>query len=431
MDATPPTLLRSLRHRNFRLFFFGQLVSLIGTWMQQVAQSWLVYRLTGSAALLGWVGFASQIPVFLLASFGGVVADEYNRHRIIIVTQTASMLLAAGLGILTLSGAVQVWHILVFASTLGLVNAFDIPARQTFLQDMVGREDLANAIALNSSVVNGARLVGPAVAGLLVAAIGEGWCFMANAVSYIGVLIGLMLMQLPPFLRRVRTGSALTHIVEGFRFVGGTPPIRALLLLLGLISLTSMPYATLMPVFADQILHGGPAALGVLMGASGAGALAGALVLAARQGLKGLGRWIALAAVGFGVSLILFSQSRLYWLSVFLMAPAGFCVMLQMAASNTLVQAMTPDSLRGRVMAVYSMMFMGMAPFGALLAGALAHRWGAPGVVLLGGLSSIAGGLAFATRLPYLRGQARQLLVAREMVGGAPAEEMTSARAAS
>ncbi len=416
---------RALGHRNFRLFFSGQLISLIGTWMQSVAQSWLVYRLTGSSLLLGLVGFASQFPVFVFGPFGGTIADRHNRHHIVIGTQTASMLLAFVLSVLTLLGVIKVWHIFVLAGLLGVVNAVDIPVRQAFVVDMVGKDDLMNAIALNSSMVNGARVVGPAIAGILVAAIGEGWCFFANAVSYIAVIIGLLLMKIRPLIRVSGERSALTDIVEGFHYAARTSPIRALLLLLGLMSLMGMPYAVLMPIFADQILHGGARGLGILMGATGVGAMIGALSLAARRGLKGLGTWVAVSAASFGVFLILFAFSRTFWLSATLLVPVGFSFMVEMASSNTLIQAMVPDHLRGRVMALYSMMFMGMAPFGALLAGALAHGLSAPVTVALGGAVCIVGGVAFGVRLPALRAEARQLIVAQQAAGGDPAEEVT------
>jgi MFS family permease len=425
-----PAALRALRHRNYQLFFFGQLISLTGTWMQSVAQSWLIYRMTGSAVLLGLVGFASQIPVFLLAPVGGAVADRYRRHRILVTTQTIAMLLAFVLAGLTLSGRIEEWHIFALASLLGITNAFDIPARQAFVADMVGREDLLNAIALNSSMVNGARVVGPAVAGILVAAVGEGWCFFANAVSYVAVIASLLMMKLTAARRAPARMSALASIVEGFRFVTHKAPVRALLLLLGLISLMGMPYAVLMPIFADQILHGGASGLGLLMGASGVGALAGALSLAARNGLRGLGRWVAFSSAGFGASVILFSMSRSFWLSAALLLPVGFSMMIEMASSNTLIQAMVPDALRGRVMAVYSMMFMGMAPIGALLAGALAQRLGAPNTVALGGAVCILGSLVFGLRLPALRAEAREIIVALQMAGGDPPEEITGDYAA-
>jgi MFS family permease len=419
-------MFRALRHRNFQLFFGGQLISLIGTWMQNVAQSWLVYRMTGSAFLLGVVGFAGQIPVFIFAPLGGVVADRMSRQRVVIATQSVSMVLACILAVLTLMRVVTVWEIIVLAASLGIVNAFDIPARQAFLGDMVGREDMMNAIALNSSMFNGARVIGPAVAGILVAWIGEGWCFFANAVSYIAVIAGLLMMRVQRPARRASAASPWAHIIEGFRFVRHTAPIRAILLLLGLVSLVAMPYTILMPIFADKILHGGARGLGILMGATGVGALLGALTLASRSGVHGLGKWVAFSCGGFGVSLILFSLSRNFWLSAALLLPVGFGMMLQMSSSNTLIQAMVPDHLRGRVMAVYSMMFMGMAPFGAFLGGALADRLGAPLTVSMGAVACIGGAALFGLQLPKIRVEARQLIVAQGMTPGAPAEEMTA-----
>jgi len=431
---------RALRHRNFQLFFSGQLISLIGTWMQTVAQSWLVYKMTGSGLRLGEVGFASQIPVFLFAPLGGIVADRTNRKHVVIGTQVASMLLAFVLAALTLSHRVQVWHVFVLAALLGVVNAFDIPGRQSFLVDMVGKEDLMNAIALNSSMFNGARVVGPAVAGVLVARLGEGWCFFVNAVSYIAVIAGLLLMKVHAPARVSAQTSPWEHMIEGFRFVNRTAPIRALMILLGLVSVTGMPYAVLMPIFADKILHHGgqefasligshdlgAVRLGILMGAAGVGALLGALTLALRQGVKGLGTWVTVCCAGFGVSLMLFSFSSSFWLSVLLLMPVGYFVMLQMASSNTLIQVMVPDALRGRTMALYSMMFMGMGPIGALLGGALSDRLGAPLTVAIGGFASVMGAWWFAVQLPKIRVEARQLIVAQSMAGGEPSEEMTA-----
>jgi MFS family permease len=414
-----------LRHRNFQLFFGGQLISLIGTWMQSVAQSWLVYRITHSSLLLGSVGFAGQFPVFLAAPLGGIVADRYNRQRVVIGTQVASMLLAFALALLTLTHRVTVREIFWLAALLGVVNAFDIPGRQSFLVEMVGKEDLINAIALNSSMFNGARIIGPAIAGLLVAKIGEGWCFLVNAVSYIAVILGLFMMRVT--LRNQRPqGSPIAHVMEGFRFVQKTAPIRAILLLLGLVSLVAMPYTVLMPIFADKILHGGARGLGILMGATGVGALLGALTLATRTGVYGLGRWITFSCGGFGISLIAFAVSRNFWLSTILLVPVGFCMMLQMSSSNTLIQSMVPDHLRGRVMSVYSMMFMGMAPFGALFGGAVADRLSAPIAVSIGGVAALGGAAIFGLRLPSLRVEARRLIVAQGMVGGEPAQEMTA-----
>ena len=418
-------MFRALRHRNYRLFFMGQIISLVGTWMQTIAQSWLVYRLTGSSLLLGLVGFAGQIPVFLFAPLGGVFADRHSRHRIVIATQTSAMILAFILSALTLLKQIQVWQIVLLAALLGVVNAFDIPARQAFIIEMVNSEDLINAIALNSAMFNGARILGPAVAGVTVAAIGEGWCFFANGVSYIAVIVGLLLMTVVPRKRERRVASGLESFLEGFRFALHTGPIRALLLLLGLVSVTGMPYAVLMPIFADKILGGGARGLGMLMGATGVGALMGTLTLASKREVRGLGRWIMFASAGFGASLVLFSFSRVFWLSVLLLLPAGFSMLLQMSSSNTLIQTMVPDALRGRVMSVYSMMFMGMAPFGALLAGAMANRLGAPITVTLGGATCIAGSFVFGSKWPSLRGEARRLIVAQGMSGGEPPQEMT------
>jgi MFS family permease len=395
--------------------------------MQSVAQAWLVYRLTKSALLLGSVGFASQLPVFLFAPIGGIVADRVNRQRLVIATQTASMILAGILAWLELAGhlRVHVWPIFVLAALLGVVNAFDIPGRQSFLIDMVGREDLMNAIALNSSMFNGARVIGPAVAGILVAKIGEGWCFAANAISYIAVIIGLLLMKVDSPARST-THSPIEDIVEGFRWVNQTKIIRSLLLLIGLVSLVGMPYTVLMPIFADKILHGGARGLGILMGATGVGALFGALTLAAKTGIKGLGRWVVITCAGLGVSLFCFAFSNSFWLSAALLLPAGYSMMLQMACSNTLIQSIVPDQLRGRVMSLYSMMFMGMAPFGAFFGGALAHRFGAPITVALGGIACVFGAIWFGRALPELRIEARRLIIAQGMAGGEPVQELNA-----
>lgn len=388
--------LRAFRHRNYRLFFGGQFISLTGTWMQSLAQAWLVYRLTNNPVLLGFVPFCSQIPVLILAPLGGAVADRHRRRRILIITQSLAMILAFILAMLTLTGLIEVWQIFVIASLLGIVNAFDIPTRQAFIVEMVGREDLMNAIALNSSMVNGARVMGPAIAGVLVATVGEGWCFMANSVSYIAVIIGIILMQMKDAEPVSRRGSAFASIIEGFHYVRRSKPIRSLLMLLGLISLMGMPYMVLMPIFARDVLCGGPRAQGMLMGAAGLGALLGALVLAARKNVFGLGRVVVLASAGFGAFLILFAYSREFWVSVVLLVPAGFCMITEMATTNTLIQTMVPDNLRGRVMAVYSMMFMGMAPFGAMFAGLLTKMFGAPATVMFGGTMCIIGALVFA-----------------------------------
>ena len=413
---------RALRHRNFQLFFAGQFVSLTGTWMQTVAQSWLVYRMSGSVILLGTVGFASQIPVLLLAPFGGTAADRFDRRRILLVTQSWAMLLAGTLAALTLTGNIEIWHLLLIAVGFGVGNAFDIPTRQAFVSDMVGRDDLINAIALNSSMFNGARIVGPAIAGILVAAVGEGWCFFGNSLSYIAVLICLLAMKIIPTVRR-KLKSPFAEIKEGFVYVATTPPIRALLLLLGLVSLAGMPYAVLMPVFAADYLGGDSGTLGFLMGCSGIGALSAALTLASRRHVFGLGKWVAAACAGLGISLIAFSFSRSVALSALILVPVGFSMMTQMASSNTLVQAMVPDELRGRVMSVYSMMFMGLAPLGSLLAGTVAGYLGPAETVAIGGSICVIGAALFATRLPILGPQGREMIVAMQMTGGEPASK--------
>jgi MFS family permease len=378
--------------------------------MQTVAQSWLIYRLTQSAWLLGLAGFAGQAPVFLLATVGGAVADRRQRRDVLIATQTASMVLAFALAAITLTEHVRVWEIFTLAAALGVVNAFDIPARQSFIFEMVGKEDLGNAIALNSSMFNGARVLGPSVAGFLVAMIGEGWCFFLNGVSFLAVIAGLLAMRvtrrdIPPL-----AVHPLAHAAEGFRFVARTGPMRAILALLAVVAVTGMPYTVLMPVLAQEVLHGGARALGILTGASGLGALVGALMLATRRGLRGLGRWIAAAAASFGAALVLFSLSRSLWLSAALLVPVGGAMMVQMAASNTLLQTMAPDALRGRIIALYAMTFMGMAPLGALLAGAAASRMGAPLTVAAGGVASVIAALLFALRIPSMRGEVRALL---------------------
>jgi MFS family permease len=405
-----PATLRALQYRNFQLFFSGQLISLIGTWMQNLAQAWLVYRLTGSMVLLGGISFCSQIPIFVFSPVGGIVADRYSRHRVVIATQTLSMLLALALAALTLTHTVQIWHIFVLSALLGVVNAFDIPARQSFIVDMVARADLMNAIALNSSMFNASRVVGPAIAGILIAAIGEGWCFFANGISYIAVIVGLLLMRVERHERVADSGSPISNIIEGFRFVLRSPAIHVLLILLGIASISAMPFTVLMPVFADRILHGGPKALGWLTGCAGMGALAAALLLASRQTLKGLSVWVAIASTAFGVGLVIFAVSRTFLFSAAILVPVGFSLMLQMGASNTLIQSMVPDQLRGRVMGVYSMMIIGMAPFGGLLAGLVADRLGAPITVAIGGVTCLISAGIFWTQLAGIRVHMRRML---------------------
>src|SRR5579872_5307481 len=333
---------RALRHRNFRLFFGGQLVSLVGTWMQNVALSWLVYKMTRSPLLLGLVGFAGQAPIFFLATVGGAVADRRQRRELLVLTQTVSMLLAFALAGLELGGVARVWEIFVLAAALGSVNAFDIPTRQSFVVEMVGREDLGNAIALNSIMFNAARTLGPAVAGVVVAAIGEGWCFFANGLSFVAVIVSLLMIRVARRPIAAPPAQALAHAAEGFRFVWNTRAVRSVLLLLATTSLVGMPYTVLMPIFADRVLHSGARALGLLMGASGVGALLGGLALASRLAIAGIRRWIAVAAAVFGAALVLFSRSHWLGSSLVLLVPVGAGMMVQMAASNTVVQTMTP-----------------------------------------------------------------------------------------
>jgi len=420
-------MVRSLKHRNFQLFFSGQLISLVGTWMDTAAEALLVYRLTGSSLLLGTVAFAGQLPISLFSPAGGFVADRFDRRKVVIGTQTASMLLAGTLAFLTLTHRVTVGEIICLAASMGVVNAFDIPTRQAFLVEMVGREDLMNAIALNSSMFQGARVIGPVIAGIVVYKIGEGWCFFGNSVSYIAVIVGLILMRIAPKPAKAGPNAPfIEHIREGFRYARNTGPIWSLLLLIALVSLVAMPYSVLMPVFAEKVLHGTARTYGVLMGSVGVGACIGALTLASRRGVNGLGRLVAIACGCFGASMILFSFSRLYWLSICFLIPMGFSMMTQTASSNTLIQVMVPDRLRGRIMSVYSMMFMGMAPLGALLFGALAQRIGAPHTLALGGFIAIIGAIFFARNLPKIRIQARELIIAQGMAGGEPAQEMTT-----
>ena len=395
--------LRALRHRNYRLFFAGQLISLIGTWMQNLAQSWLVYRLTGSSFLLGSINFASQIPIFLLAFVGGAVADRYNRHRVVVATQTASMILALILAALTLTNTIRVWHIFVLSALLGVVNAFDMPTRQAFVVELVDKEDLMNAIALNSSIFNGARILGPAVAGALISGIGEGWCFFANGISYIAVIVGLLLMKLEIKQERSAGQSPISNVIEGLQFVRRTRPIRALLLMMGLVSAFGMSYSVLMPIVADKILHMGAHGMGILMGATGVGALIGSLTLAAKTGTRGLSKMVAYASAGFSTFLILFSISRNFYLSALILVPVGFSFMVQMACTNTLIQIMAPDNLRGRVLSTHVWMFMGMAPFGSFLAGSIAAHLGAPTTILMGAVLCLGGAGIYAARLPSLR----------------------------
>jgi MFS family permease len=407
-----PFLTRALRHRNYRLFFVGQGISLIGTWITRIATSWLVYRLTGSAEMLGVVGFASQIPTFVLAPFAGVWLDRMNRYHVLIATQVLAMVQSLALAALALTGTIQIWHILALSVFQGLINSFDMPARQSFLVQMVeSREDLPNAIALNSSMVNGARLIGPSIAGVLIATSSEGICFLVDGISYIAVIASLLLMVVAAPAPRRSDKRVLHDLRDGFSYAFHFTPIRAILALLALVSLMGMPYTVLMPVIATDVLHGGPHTYGFLMGATGVGALAGAVYLASRKSVLGLGRIIPLAAALFGAGLIAFSRSRSTGLSLVLLLFAGAGFMVQMASSNTVIQTIVREELRGRVMSFYTMAFMGTAPFGSLLAGFLAGRIGAADTVLYGGIACIIGGALFARVLPLLRVQVRPIYI--------------------
>jgi MFS family permease len=418
-------LVRSLRHRNYRLYLTGQLVSVCGTWMQQVALSWLVYRLTGSATLLGAVGFASQVPIFALGPIGGVVSDRFSCRRILLLTQSLALVQALLLAALTIGGWVHVYHLILLGAVLGIVNAFDMPARQTLVNRLVAVEDLPNAIALNSSMINAARIVGPAIAGLLVAAVGEGFCFLLNALSYLAVIWALVAMHVSESGRSARPHPSILHsLAEGIHYIRGDAPIRTLLLLLGVFGLLGMPYMTLLPVFAAKVHNGGAGALGAMMGAVGLGALTGALYLARRNQIRGIGKVIVAAAVGFGVGLIAFTGAPVYALSLAILTLVGFCWMVLIAASNTVLQSLAAERMRGRVMSLFSMMLVGMAPFGSLLAGTLADRFGAAIVVATGGLCCAAAGLWFARLLPRLRAAALPVLIRRGIISepGAAAE---------
>jgi MFS family permease len=410
-------IFRALRHRNYRLFFGGQSISLVGTWMQQTAMSWLVYRLTNSVLLLGIVGFSGQIPAFFLTPFAGVVADRHNRRRVLIVTQTLAMLQALILSALVLTNRITVGQIVALSIFLGLVNSFDIPVRQAFVVEMIEeREHLGNAIALNSSMVNAARLIGPPLAGILIAAFGEGICFLLNGVSYIAVIGSLLAMKIAPRKIRPPDTHVLHELKEGFIYAFNFKPIRFILILLALVSLMGVPYQVLMPVFARDIFHGGSITLGLLMAMSGVGALTGAIYLAGRKSVIGLGKIIPLASGFFGSGVIAFALSRTLWFSMAVMCMTGFAMMVQMAASNTVLQTIVEEDKRGRIMGLFTMAFLGMVPFGSLLAGSLASKIGAPNTLLLGGICCIIGALLFVRKLPSLREKVRPIYIEKGII---------------
>jgi MFS family permease len=401
---------RALRHRNFRLFFGGQSISLIGTWMTRVATAWLVYKLTHSSLLLGTVSFAGQIPTFLLAPFAGVLVDRVDRHKVLLWTQALAMVQSLALAVLTLTHRITIREVLALSAFQGIINAFDMPGRQSFMVKMVeDRGDLSNAIAINSSMVNMARLVGPSLAGLLIAATNEGWCFLVDGVSYIAVLLSLILMRLPQAVEERQDASMLSQLREGWTYVSRFAPLRSILLLFALLSLMGWPFTVLMPVFATKVLHGGPHTLGFLMGAVGVGALISALSLVLRRSVRGLARMIPIAAVLFGTGLICFGLSTSILLSLPLMLLTGFGMMQGLTSSNTIIQTLVDEKMRGRVMSYYTVAFVGMAPFGSLLAGALADAIGAPHTVIASGVACILGGAWFWSRLPRLRKEMRPI----------------------
>jgi len=397
-------MFRSLHYRNYRLFFSGQSISLIGTWMQRIALPWLVYQLTGSVFLLGVVSFAGQIPTFFLTPLTGVLTDRWSRYRVLVTTQVASMVLAGLLAFLTLTGTINIWLIVLISIMVGCVNAFDVPARHSFVIDMVDKkEDLGNAIALNSLMFNGARLIGPSLAGLLLATAGEGICFLMNSVSYIFVIISLLMMHVPERQERVKETHLFTEMKDGLAYTFGFAPIKHIILLLGLVSLMTLSYQVLMPAYAKEILKGGSNTYGFLMGAVGFGALIGAIHLASREKIIMLGNIIHRSTLLLGTGLIAVSFSRITTLSLVLMVFVGLGMMIHTAACNTILQTVTDDDKRGRVMSFYAMAIMGIAPFGSLLAGSLAKLIGTPATIFVSGLASVAGALFFLKKLPELK----------------------------
>jgi len=424
-------MLRALRHRNYRLFFTGQMVSLIGTWMTQIAMTWLVYSLTKSPLMLGVVAFAGQIPSFVMGPFAGVIVDRWPRHRLLVGTQICAMIQSFALAFLALSGMIQVWHIIVLIALQGLINAFDMPARQSFVVEIVeDKADLSNAIALNSSMFNMARLIGPSVGGILVATVGEGWCFLIDGISYIGVIAALLAMRIKPPDTTRQHKNALQELKEGWAYVTGSLPIRSLIMLMAWVSLVGMPYGVLMPIIAGETLRGGPNTMGFLMAASGSGALVGALFLAARKNIRGLGKRIPLLVAVFGGGLLVFSQSTALWLSMLTLFVMGFALMQQNASSNTILQTIVDDDKRGRVMSFYIMAFMGMAPFGSLWAGAMASRIGAPSTLVISGIGCLLASIWIAMRYKSIRQMVLpiyvQMGIAPEVAAGLESESVLS-----
>ena len=418
MPSPAGRLTRALQHRNFRLFFGGQSISLVGTWITRVATSWLVYRLTGSELLLGIAGFAGQIPTLIITPFAGVLVDRHDRRRILLVTQAGSLVQSAVLAVLTFTDVITVKQIIWLQVIQGVINSFDTPARQAFVSEMVeDRRDLPNAIALNSSMVNGTRIIGPSIGGLLIAGFGEAWCFAIDAISYIAVIGSILAMRVPP---RARHEAAEMHLLDelqhGWKYVLHSVPIRTALLLVAIVSAAGTPYTVLMPAIAKEVLHGGPNTLGLLMTATGVGALAGALYLAQRESVIGLGRIIMWASAVFGIGLVVFSQLTSLWLSFVVLAIAGCGFMIHLAATNTILQTIVEERLRGRVMSFYTMAFFGTVPIGSLIGGVMADRYGAPTTVLLSGIACLAASAWFASKLPAIRAVMRPIYRERGII---------------
>jgi MFS family permease len=413
--------LRALQSRNYRLFFGGQGISLMGTWMQQTAMSWLVYRITGSAMILGAIGFSTQIPMLFFSPIAGVYADRMDRYRLVIATQSCAMLQAFALAFLTLSGLIHVWHLFILSFLLGIINSFDMPIRQSFVVQMIeNKADLGNAIALNSFLFNGARLVGPSVAGILIGMTSEGTCFLINGFSFLAVLIALLSMKIERReILRVKD-SLVNELRIGFNYVRDFMPIRYILLNLALMSFMGMPYAVLMPVFAKDILKGGPETLGFLMASTGLGAIVGALFLASRKTVLGLERLIVLSSLLFGTGIILFAISKSVLLSAVILTVTGFGMMVQMVGSNTIVQTILDEDMRGRVMSFFAVSFAGTMPFGSLYAGSVASTIGAPMTLVISGFVCVAAALLFYRRLPAMQEVIRPIYDRMGILPGPP-----------
>jgi MFS family permease len=428
--SSPPAsrlarIVRSLHHRNFRLFFIGQGISVIGTWLQQSALSWLVSETTDRDGFkIALVSFASMIPSFLLVAFVGVLLERWNRHRVVIATQTLALIQAGLLAGLVLGEVIDYWHMIALSLFMGLINAFDMPGRQAFLPEMLdNKEDLGNAIALNSSLFNGARFLGPLLAGMLITMVGEGMCFLLNALSYVAVIAALMAMTIPRRVHAHHHVHVLRGLREGFAYAFGFPPVRAILLLVAMLSFVGMPYTVLMPIFAANVLQGGPETYGLLMAAAGVGALTGAIYMASRPSVLGLGTRITMASFFFGIGLIVFSQSAALWLSFGALVMVGFGMMISLAGCNTILQTIIPDDKRGRVMSMYTMCFMGISPFGSLVAGGLESGVGAPTTVLIFGIACLVGAAVFAWRLRSLRAHVRPIYIEKGIIKPAPPVE--------